>query len=103
MVKETSGRSCSSETNSSAPFASVDFVHVGMWRTGGGPDGGCFVRSSVCCAAADATRSATATIAIRQSPIVNRPSAIRHLIVHLQLSCFQTAWTPDLFFPAVQR
>ena len=43
---DTSGRSCFSETMSSAPLASVVFVHAGTRRTGGLPAGGTALRSS---------------------------------------------------------
>ena len=48
MDKDTSGRSCFSETTRSAPLVSTPFVHVGTRRTGDFPGGGTFFRSSAC-------------------------------------------------------
>src|SRR5580692_1745974 len=64
MVKDTSGRSCFSETMRSAPFASLDFVHAGTCNTGVFPGGGIFERSRVCWAEAGSHRSSPRITAV---------------------------------------
>ena len=59
IENDTSGRSCFSDTISSAPLASVAFVQAGTCSSGALPGGGIFERSSACCADAGSAHSAS--------------------------------------------
>ena len=103
MLKETSGRSCFSETMRSAPFASVAFVQVGTRSSGVFPGAGTSLRSNAFCASIPAGRmtASAVTAATSGRRIIDAPP--RRWTAHSSLSCSRSAWPPDRPCPPARR